>query len=167
MWETMILNCFQCVCCLFVKSFQALMGNRAVSYHLAITELYLSFVYWVKILNYEIWMQDPVWVLNINHFLHTISYQKCWLNIEWEIIINLIGGCWFCMCHRLSLINILLIWCMLIHSLNSVSDTIAYKNSFLVIPQSKDSFCLLWAMLILYVCFYAVYIHSYRFRSLL
>ena len=166
MWETMILNCFQCVCCLIVKSCQALVGNRAVSYHLGITELYLSFVYWVKILNYEIWMQDHIWVLNINSFLHTINYQKCWLNIELEITINLISGGWFCMCHHLSLINILLIWCMLIHSLNLVSDTTTYKNSSLVIPQSKDNFYLLWAILILYVCFYAVYIHSFRVGSL-
>ena len=148
------------------KSCQALVGNRAVSYHLGITELYLSFVYWVKILNYEIWMQDHIWVLNINSFLHTINYQKCWLNIELEITINLISGGWFCMCHHLSLINILLIWCMLIHSLNLVSDTTTYKNSSLVIPQSKDNFYLLWAILILYVCFYAVHIHSFRVGSL-
>lgn len=163
----MILNCFQCVFCLIVKSCQALMGNTAVSYHLGITELYLYFVYWVKILNYEIWMQEHVWILNTNSFLHTISYQKCWLNIEWGITINLIGGCWFCMCHCLSLINVLLIWCMLIHSLNLVSDITTYKNSSLVIPQSKDNFYLLWAILIPYVCFYTVHIHSFRVGSLL
>lgn len=96
-------NCLKCVCCLIVKSCQVLVGKEAVPYRLSITELYTSFRYWVIILDYELWMQEHVWILNITCSLHKIVIKNVGWMIEWNMTVNSIGIYCFCMCHLLSL----------------------------------------------------------------